>query len=415
MFFIRIPSQVGFFTDAIAVDPRPLTIAAWICFFCYAFQMPLLFFIAGYFAVPSLDSKGISDFIRSKLLRLLIPGILVLVFLNPIHRYLFHLSRSFESGIPPMNYFEYLPYFFGSMSWFRIESLSLAEFSILHLWFVNLLFLFFIGYVLMVALVRMLCRSKVNPSIPVHAEYCTRGQVLTQMAIAGCIAWLACAVILMIAESFEWVTFATFFPMELPSVAFHLIFFALGIRAYRCNWFAEPETIGSVWVWLAISVPTMIAVIIFDEFTGARCNVAPKVSCGTCLLGTQGVFNADLSWLFPGIHDAFHEQDLQSSSSTGRAVISCLPPAFRGGLVRAVRLFQDAKPSTLCRAVWNDCRVVAAHVSLRDWPFGTGQVVCECDKGSSNEAGPNNRFKRLQSLSANLNCNRPQIQFSDSR
>ena len=33
------------------------------------------------------------------------------------------------------------------------------------------------------------------------------------------------------------------------------------------HWFAEPETIGSVWVWLAISVPTMIAVIIFDEFT----------------------------------------------------------------------------------------------------------------------------------------------------
>ena len=73
--FHCILSQVGFFTDAIAVDPRPLTIAAWICFFCYAFQMPLLFFIAGYFAVPSLDSKGISDFIRSKLLRLLIPGI----------------------------------------------------------------------------------------------------------------------------------------------------------------------------------------------------------------------------------------------------------------------------------------------------------------------------------------------------
>ena len=57
------------------------------------FLMPTLFFIAGYFALPSLLKKGRWLFIRSKLKRLGNPWILGVVFLPPFLNYIRLYSR----------------------------------------------------------------------------------------------------------------------------------------------------------------------------------------------------------------------------------------------------------------------------------------------------------------------------------
>jgi fucose 4-O-acetylase-like acetyltransferase len=57
------------------------------------FLMPTLFFIAGYFAIPSLEQKGKWLFIKSKFKRLGIPWLLGIVLLVPIINYIRYYSR----------------------------------------------------------------------------------------------------------------------------------------------------------------------------------------------------------------------------------------------------------------------------------------------------------------------------------
>ena len=51
------------------------------------FMMPVLFFIAGYFALPSLEKRGVGEFIKDKGKRLLVPWILAVVVFMPLLLY----------------------------------------------------------------------------------------------------------------------------------------------------------------------------------------------------------------------------------------------------------------------------------------------------------------------------------------
>ena len=261
--FHCILSQVAFFSEAVVWDPRSLTIATCFCFFCYAFQMPLLFFLAGYFAVPSLQSKGPGRFVVSKLFRLLIPAALVLIFLNPIHRYLFHWSRDFKAGLPSMRYLEYLPQFFAGVSWLEFDSLMAWEYSILHLWFITLLFFFFVSYAFIAA--RLPGLSIKDGSH--RAGACSTRRILAQLCVAGIAAWLAAAGVLWFFESFKWVMVGSFLTFELPSVCWHAACFALGIVAFRSRWFAKPDALGRVWAWVVPCAAVAVIVIVVDDIT----------------------------------------------------------------------------------------------------------------------------------------------------
>ena len=57
-----------------------------------AFTMPLLFYIAGYFALPSIQ-KGIGPFLKGKLRRLGIPWIVCTLTICPILPLIYHYTR----------------------------------------------------------------------------------------------------------------------------------------------------------------------------------------------------------------------------------------------------------------------------------------------------------------------------------
>ena len=178
--FHGVGSQADFFVNAVVHDTRSLAVANWFFFFCITFQMPLLFFVAGYFAIPSLQRKGTGRFVVSKVFRLLIPAAVVFVLLNPIHRYLYHWSRDFEAGLPKMGYLEFLPHFFGGASWFEIKSLLLHEYSILHLWFITVLFTLFVIFALLSVFLPVTRFEELRCS-----QACTLPLILRQMAVAG--------------------------------------------------------------------------------------------------------------------------------------------------------------------------------------------------------------------------------------
>jgi len=61
-------------------------------------NMPALFFVAGFFAIPSLERRGVRGFVREKSLRLAIPWLFAVVFLAPLATYMIYVSRDIPTG-----------------------------------------------------------------------------------------------------------------------------------------------------------------------------------------------------------------------------------------------------------------------------------------------------------------------------
>ena len=90
--------------------------------------MPILFFLAGYFALPSLQKRGSTQFLKDKLLRIGIPWIFGALFLAPLSAYMIYYSRQV-----PMDYLT----FWRTDFWGELYQQSVY-------WFLGILFAFFV-------------------------------------------------------------------------------------------------------------------------------------------------------------------------------------------------------------------------------------------------------------------------------
>ncbi len=233
-------------------ETRHLMAANWLVVLTSSFAIPVLFFIAGYFALPSLAAKGPGPFVRAKLWRLAVPGALVVIFLNPIYRYIDHVTHGFTEGVARTGYLGYWPRFFGgalaTIEW-RPGTRWPSEFSHLHIWFITVLLLFFFLTAVIVwihpqfaSLSKRLDRSRPT----------TRGLVGTLVKVA-LLAWVGTLFV-----SLRWRSdmvrigpLLTCFPYDMPT---HVVYYGLGLLAYRRQWFTAPGRLGNVWGWLALCV-----------------------------------------------------------------------------------------------------------------------------------------------------------------
>ena len=69
------------------------SLAEWVNAFIDAFAMPLLFYIAGYFAVPTMHKKGAVFFLKGKLKRLGAPWLICILTICPIVPLVYHYTR----------------------------------------------------------------------------------------------------------------------------------------------------------------------------------------------------------------------------------------------------------------------------------------------------------------------------------
>jgi fucose 4-O-acetylase-like acetyltransferase len=75
-------------------DNASSVIVEWLRSFIDAFAMPLLFYIAGYFAVPTIKKKGVAAFLKGKLKRLGIPWLICIFAICPILPLVYHYTRN---------------------------------------------------------------------------------------------------------------------------------------------------------------------------------------------------------------------------------------------------------------------------------------------------------------------------------
>ena len=80
------------------IDSDRSVVLTWMVLLVDVPIMQVLFFVAGYFAVRSLQRRGPRGFIREKVVRLAIPWVLGVIFLAPLETYMTYVSRGNPTG-----------------------------------------------------------------------------------------------------------------------------------------------------------------------------------------------------------------------------------------------------------------------------------------------------------------------------
>lgn len=173
--------------------------------------MPIMFFIAGYFALPSLRKRGSSVVVRDKLLRLGIPWAIGVLVLAPPIAYMTYLSRDV-----PMGLFE----FWRTDFWTEMYEQSVY-------WFLGVLLFMFLVLSCVYSLSSRLRAAPQRVSIPSWKTFVSFA-ALTSAAFLLPNLWMSMD---------DWVDVYYLFVFQPVRLPVYIGYFVLGLYAYQHGWF----------------------------------------------------------------------------------------------------------------------------------------------------------------------------------
>jgi fucose 4-O-acetylase-like acetyltransferase len=228
-------------------NPKSVVLDIFVIF-ADGFQMPVLFFISGFFAYYSVKKRSRSEFIISKFRRLGWPFLAVLLFLTPyisyigIQRLLPEFHGFFRFWIFQIKtVFDFTPVFFSNM---EVAIKHWMDYSSWHLWFVLLLLLFYFIYVAFDYF-----KNRIASCSPLK----NNDNIITAFIIAGFL--MAFCYSLMFLYIIDWPWFKlsifSFQPVRLP---LYIGLFILGIYSASRSWFIKKELPGSILIWGILSL-----------------------------------------------------------------------------------------------------------------------------------------------------------------
>ena len=233
---VREANEVSAFFDALLL-------------FFDVFLMPVLFFIAGYFAISSFQKKGVWLFLRRKFRCLGLPLLIGIPLMSPVFPYIYHYTRN--SLFNDMSFWESWLNYMKSAGDLRIGTIyTVDQFSHFHLWFMSLLLFFFIIFALYAGKKRWH-----EASIPIHSSGdISEKSVLIMLAGVGGISTLSAFVANLIfaspANPEPWVSVANVLQFQPVKVVSYLLYFGMGICAFYGNWFTDNKIPGHPAIWI---------------------------------------------------------------------------------------------------------------------------------------------------------------------
>ncbi len=221
------------------------------------FLMPGFFFIAGYFALPSLLKKNTWLFIKNKLKRLGIPWLIGVTLLGPIQVYIYHYSRGYQI------------WDLWDIFLIKVRSAILAntgvigsnsEFSHLHFWFVSLLLLFFIVFALLHKAKRKLF---VDSFFPKPQKIPTNRSILLILFLVSIISTvltlLMHGIISQGSGQEPWIIIGSLIQFQPTRIVLYILCFSLGIYAFHKKWFVNGNIPGHFVFWIMLSLTLWLA------------------------------------------------------------------------------------------------------------------------------------------------------------
>ena len=237
--------------------------------FTDTFAMPLLFYIAGYFAVPVIAKKGVGVFLKGKLKRLGIPWLICIVTICPIMPLIYHYTR--DNFTLSMGYWDlwldvmkHGAEFNTRLIFSMNELMQNNQFYQRYMWFLSLLLAFFFIFSAIYSVKKSWFISSDRPAAPVTPS------VRSTLAMFGIVGGLS------VITSFAMVGLAFFVDPELsnpeplftlgnvvqfrPSRIFpFMIYFVLGILTFKNKWIERGRFPGHLPTWLISFAVTLIA------------------------------------------------------------------------------------------------------------------------------------------------------------
>ncbi len=221
-------SNIGswYYTEPMKLDIISLAVFGIYQSFTQAYFMGLLFLIAGYFTPGALDRKGIAQFTGDRAVRLGIPTLIYMLFINPL---IVYYILAFRWKTPPqpsgqafLGYILSLDFLSGSGP----------------MWFALALLIFSVVYAAIRLLLRDTDRSQQDGKLPGHLAVVGLGLIISVFAFA-----------IRLVQPIG----TSVMNMQLGFFSQYIILFIVGMIAYRKNWLARiPYSFGMTWFKIAL-------------------------------------------------------------------------------------------------------------------------------------------------------------------
>ncbi len=214
--------------------------------FLDSFQLPILFFLSGYFALASLKKYESLNFTVKKIRKLAIPLILLSIIYTPVMSYIRYTLRT-ENMMGYLSYLKkYLSTFdFGIVYYTDTETIMkyADTFQLFHLWFVSVLFVFFC---VTAVIYNLIIKDNINDNqvIKPYTPAFLAGGIIIAFSIFSTH---------MFFFDWEWIKVSSLFMCQPLRMPVYIGMFILGIYGYRFNWFKN-QIPGKPWKWFILSL-----------------------------------------------------------------------------------------------------------------------------------------------------------------
>lgn len=257
-------------------EPGLSMTALWAVSFCDASTMPMLFYIAGVFALPVLRRKGFGAFAAAKLKRLGLPWLVCVAVVCPIIPFVFFYARDgmmvtqgyWQSWLATnLSFFEFNFRLLQSSS----EAVRGPVFCQYYMWFISLLLFLF----LLLGLAHKAFSGWFEKDIG-RAQPIRWGVVKTTLAVSmvggGVILASVASITLMFHLSPQtkdpesWLMVFNVLQFQPARIFLYLACFGLGVLSWRNNWLGRGMFSGNIRAWLA---PALVLYVAFMSFVYA--------------------------------------------------------------------------------------------------------------------------------------------------
>jgi hypothetical protein len=220
------------------------------------FMMPVLFFVAGYFALTSLEKKGTWEFLKDKVKRLVVPWALAVLIFVPLVVY--------DQPIKPVRpFWKYWPWYLSSFE-ARLRFTQAAEGPTTQViyWFISLLFAFFLLCALVFALTR---RSERERILPAEGKATSGKSVLVALVVFGLLTSTGYFILLLLFPDSSWFTLHMFLEFQVTRLVPYAGYFLFGVYARSRGWFVDGKPLGSLALWSTISGVLAVAFFVVGQ------------------------------------------------------------------------------------------------------------------------------------------------------
>ncbi len=216
---------------------------------CDVFMMSNLFFIAGYFALPSYKKKGATQFLKSKFKALGVPWLIITTFVLPILDYINY--RLILGSGKSIGFLEYWVKSMRKILEFNFGFLDMSKFTPMieqyyqrYVWFISLLLFYFILFA-----VFMLFKNKLKKDNIIKENNSKKISFLVVGVFTIIFFGFAKLVFYDEILGSGWYSFGNLLEFQLGKLFIYSIYFIFGVYAYNRKWFTSEGGVGKVWAW----------------------------------------------------------------------------------------------------------------------------------------------------------------------